>query len=192
MSWGELSGIVKVVPLSQGSSRAADRQYSRFDSPMSSTRRLLAHEVSQLQAREVLLEADFRESQLRLDGLPKSGAVPASPDLVLTLRGTPHGDLRYACSTYSKWEDNLRAIALSLEALRAVGRWRVLKRGEQYVGSKQLTSGTGPGDGDPVRGAELIRAAGGVPEALKAAHPDHGGNPDDFRDVIAARDQGHR
>lgn len=191
MSWAELSGVVRVVPLSSPVA-VSGRLFSQFRASLPSTVELLAREVDHLNAREVLLEAAFRESQLRLDGLPKHGTNPASPDLVLTLRATPHGDLRYPCSTYHSWEDNLRAIALSLEALRAVSRYGVVKRGEQYVGSKQLTSGTGPGDGDPVRGAELIRAAGGVPEALKAAHPDHGGNPDDFRDVIAARDQGHR
>lgn len=86
------------------------------------------------------------------------------------------------------WEDNLRAIALALEALRKVDRYGVTRRGEQYTGWKQLTAGdSGP---SAERGRRLIADAGGVAEALKATHPDLGGAQIDFESVQLARREG--
>lgn len=134
----------------------------------------------------------MREQDLRLDGLPRADRSARSPGIVLSFEAAsvfdkPH--LRYEVGTYSSWQDNVRALALALEALRAVDRYGVTRRGEQYAGWRQIEAGS-VGDGDPARGRELIRAAGGdVKLALKRAHPDLGGQPEDFRDVVAARDQ---
>ena len=42
------------------------------------------------------------------------------------------------CDRFDNWKDNLRAIALSLEALRMVDRYGVTVKGEQYRGWTQL------------------------------------------------------
>lgn len=64
-------------------------------------------------------------------------------------------------------------------------RYGIGKRGEQYQGWKQLSAG----DSDlEQRGRELIAEHGGSTAALKATHPDLGGDPDDFRAVQAARE----
>lgn len=189
--WGELAGLVTVRPLSMPLPPPTWTGWksSPFSASLTATAEVLAREVDHLRPERVILEADFREDQLRIDGLPRATATAASPGVILTLVGTAHGDLRYPCSTFRRWEDNLRAIALALEALRRVDRYGVTKRGEQYAGWKQLGAGTGPGEGDPARGRRLIVEHGGVTAALKAAHPDHGGSAGDFRDVIAARNQ---
>jgi hypothetical protein len=152
---------------------------------------LLAREIRHLGPQQALLEIDVREQDLRLDGLPRANAVAATPGVILTLIKPPVAggrDLRYPCSTFHHWEDNVRAIGLALEALRKVDRYGVTKNGEQYAGWKELEAGS-VGEGDPRRGRDLIRDAGGdVKVALFNAHPDHGGEADDFRDVIAARD----
>jgi hypothetical protein len=95
-----------------------------------------------------------------------------------------HGPLEYATDVFDDWQDNVRAIALGLEALRRVDRYGIAKRGEQYRGWKQLEAG-GP---SPARGEDLIREHGSVRAALMATHPDHGGDPSDFAAVQAARD----
>lgn len=188
----ELAGLVTFRPLSITVPVGDVR--SQFSASWSDTVRLLGREIRHLRPREALLEAGFTDGQLRLDGLPRATARPWTEAVVLTLVGARGlgnvdlGDLRYPCGTYRSWQDNVRAIALALEALRKVDRYGVTRRGEQYAGWKQLGAGTGVGEGDPARGRKLIEAAGGdVKAALKAAHPDHGGEADDFRDVMAAR-----
>lgn len=161
---------------------------SPFRAAWTETVSLLLDEIRHLCPREVILEADFKEAQLRQDGMPRASAIPASPGVILTLVGTAHGDLRYPCSTFRGWQENVRAIALSLEKLRAVDRYRVTRHGEQYAGWKALPPP--PGRTSAARGHDLIRAHGGVPAALKATHPDHGGDPDDFAAVQAARKTG--
>jgi hypothetical protein len=95
--------------------------------------------------------------------------------------------LRYEVSTYTDWQDNVRGIALGLHALRAVDRYGVTKRGEQYAGWKALSQGAG--DPSPERGRRIIAEHGSVNAALKATHPDHGGSASDFADVQAERDR---
>lgn len=75
----------------------------------------------------------------------------------------------------------LRACPDAVDLVRdGIGR-----RGEQYVGWKQLPAGGGP---SAARGQELIREHGSVRAALMATHPDHGGDPEDFASVQAARE----
>lgn len=190
MSYDELAGLVTFRPLSQplpGPTHGG-RYTSPFSAPLRSTVQLLVREIRHLQPRQTILEADFAEAQLRNDGMPRASARAASPGLILTLVGTAHGDLRYPCSTFWTWEDNLRAIALALEALRKVDRYGVTKRGEQYAGWRQLTAGPASDPDLVERGRALIDEYGSPVAAIKATHPDAGGDPDDFRAVQAARE----
>jgi hypothetical protein len=162
-----------------------------FKARWGSTVELLAKELRAHGARRAVLEVDMHESDFRLDGLPRADRNAYSPGVVLSFEATnvpgkPH--LRYEVSTFWDWRDNVRAIALGLEALRAVDRYGVTKRGEQYAGWKALPMGAG--DPSPERGRELIREHGSVTKALMATHPDHGGDPEAFADVQAARETG--
>lgn len=47
---------------------------------------------------------------------------------------------QFAVDTYTTWQDNLRAIALGLEALRKVERYGITRGTEQYTGWKMLTA----------------------------------------------------
>jgi len=157
---------------------------SPFSAPWTRTVALLNRELRMLAGRRVILQADFRESDLRNDGLPRADRQARSPGVVLAFESRKVGhSLRYEVGTYSRWQDNVRAIALGLESLRAVDRYGITRSGEQYAGWKQLASGGPSAD----RGRELIRRHGDVRQALKATHPDHGGDPQDFADVQAAR-----
>lgn len=111
--------------------------------PFSDTLSFLKTELRHLDARDINIEADFRERDIRQDGWPRSGARPASPAVILAF-SSKHGPLQYACDTYDSWEANLRAIASTLEALRAVDRWGATQRHEQYQGFKKLPASTGP------------------------------------------------
>lgn len=79
---------------------------------------------------------------------------------------------------------NLRAIALGLEALRAVSRYGITTGiGEQYAGFLRLETSAA----DPERGRRLIEEAGSLKKALMQHHPDQGGDPRRFADVQAYR-----
>jgi hypothetical protein len=183
----DLAELVKFRPLERPLPPA--RLVSPFSASWSSTVALLAKELRAHGAVRAIMETDFRESDLRLDGLPRADRHARTPGVVLsfTARKVPGSPaLRYEVSTFTRWQDNVRAIALGLEALRAVDRYGVTKRGEQYAGWKQLQAG-GP---SPDRGAAIIREHGDVRAALMATHPDHGGDANDFADVQAARSAG--
>lgn len=190
MSYADLAGMVTFRPLERPVSNGPTR-YSPFKASWSKTVTLLSKELHLHGASNVVLEVDLREQDIRQDGLPRADRNARSPGIVLSFKanavsGAP--ELRYEVATFTDWRDNVRAVALGLESLRAVDRYGVTRRGEQYAGWKQLASGTVGSGGDPVRGRELIKAAGSLKQAQHDAHPDHGGDPNDFRDVMAARD----
>jgi len=100
--------------------------------------------------------------------------------------------LGYATAEYDDWQDNLRAIALAMEALRAVDRYGVSKRGEQYQGWKQLPQSTDPTSELRTKDDALDylteRYGGDLRRGLFESHPDHGGNTDDFRKVMRCKE----
>jgi len=103
----------------------ARRKRARFRAGYSDTLQLLDRELRFLRAHRLALAED----DIRLDGMPRSQAKPSHPGVVLSF-DSAYGPLSYPCDTFAQWEDNLRAIALGLEHLRAVDRFGVTKRGE--------------------------------------------------------------
>lgn len=117
----------------------ARRQASRFDSTLGSTQKLLERELRELGAKDVILQIAVPREKFRIDGRPYADAKPTHPGVILTM-STKHGALSYPCDNFTTWQDNLRAIALSLEALRMVDRYRVTRTGEQYRGFLAIES----------------------------------------------------
>ncbi len=113
------------------------RTASRFRVTYGATLDLLDRELYYLLGKHIVVELALGERDIRNDGLPRAGAHPSHPGVILSFE-SKHGPLRYPCDTYTRWEDNLRAIALALQALRAVDRYGVTRIGEQYTGWKQL------------------------------------------------------
>lgn len=167
------------------------RSRHTFKASWADTIKLLVREVRLLSGKNLVIGAGFREQDLRLDGLPRAGAqVPPHPGVEISFDATVGGRqqrLVYATDVCERWTHNVRSIALGLESLRAVDRYGITRRGEQYAGFRALPRGAD--DGSPERGAEIIQRYG-LTEALRRTHPDRGGSPEDFRDVVAARDAG--
>ena len=109
----------------------------RFKASYAATLELLEKELCHLKAKDTVIQAYFELGQIRNDGWPRSSARPTQPGVVLTyyVKGEAFS---FPCDTYSWWEDNLRAIGLSLEALRTVNRYGVTQGSEQYQGFKRL------------------------------------------------------
>jgi hypothetical protein len=126
------------------------KEASRFKSKWGSTLELLEREVAALDGRDLVLEVDVTESDLRLDGTIRASARPSSSAVVVAFE-SKHGPLLYRCDRFytnwhdqgPEWQHNVRAIALTLEALRAVDRYGATETGQQYAGWKQLPAGSG-------------------------------------------------
>lgn len=114
-----------------------NRRESLFRAKYGDTLELLDRELEKLRATEIVLQVALEPREIRLDGKPRADAKPSHPGIILTFK-TKDGPHSFPCDTYTTWKDNLRAIALTLEHLRAIDRFGVTKRGEQYAGWKQL------------------------------------------------------
>lgn len=174
--------------------RTPSPQRSPFSSPWSRTLEDLKRELRHLGAERIVIQLALRDDQIRLDGLPRSGASPSHPGVIIAFDST-YGPLKYATDRFRNYEDNIRAIALGLESLRRVDRYGITKRGEQYTGWKQLTAGPASDPSMVERGRRLIAEHGGdVKAAQKATHPDRNPDvdPDDFIAITAAEEAGGR
>lgn len=147
---------------------------------------LLEYEIERLDGRNPVIGAGFREADIRLDGLPRANArEPLHPGVEISFDSS-YGRLTYSTDVCELWQHNVRAIAMGLEALRAVDRHGISKRGQQYAGFAQLSAG-GP---DAGRGKALVAQHGSMKAALLATHPDHNnGDSKEFMDVQAYRTQ---
>jgi hypothetical protein len=120
-----------------------------FKASWRDTLTLLADEIDKLDGADpVVFQIDVQEGDLRRDGMLRANAKAGHPGVVVSF-ASKFGPLRYATDAYERqyswglpsWQANIRAIALALGALRAVDRYGVTKRGEQYAGWKALTAG---------------------------------------------------
>jgi hypothetical protein len=177
------------------------RRWHPFSASWSNTLDVLDRELGHLRGRSIIIAARFREQDLRLDGWPRSGIPePEHPGVEISF-DSKHGRLIYATDVCSHWQDNVRSIALGLGALRAVDRYGVTRRGEQYAGWKQLPAGEGRGVviPDEDRAWAILAEASGIPRpralgdldrvyraAAKLTHPDQGGDGEAFIRVQAA------
>ena len=148
------------------------------------TLNLLERELDMLRARNVVLQVALDEKDIRLDGQPRARARASHPGVILAF-DSKYGPLKYATAEFTTWDDNLRAIALGLEALRKVDRYGITKRGEQYTGWKQLAAG--PSMDEETARAVINHHGGSIRAALMATHPDRGGDADEFQRVQDAR-----
>jgi hypothetical protein len=169
-------------------------QRNPFEAPWRSTLDLLERELYYLDGKNVVLEIDVRERDIRVDGSLRADArAPASPGARLAFE-SQHGPLIYGTDRYGwdysdrpyaeGWKQNVRAIALGMEALRRVDRYGIASRGEQYRGWQQLEAG--PAKLTTEQAWQVLRThAGAGPEAVSApelyraakvaTHPDHNG-----------------
>lgn len=186
--------------------------YSKFDSTWKATLELLERELTLLVGRkngytystplEFVLQIDIEEGDLRINGELRSGARPQSPAVAIAIDSKASGPLLFVCGEYVDWRDNVRAIAKTLEALRAIDRYGVTKAAEQYRGFGALPPGTPmPAAKMSLDEAETMLRRywhGAVSESrdwellyrrgAKELHPDVGGDPAAFRKLTEARD----
>lgn len=199
---------LQVAPIREWpGSLTVTRRESAFSAPMRDTLRLLDREICNLvdtraQQNSGELLVAIPAEQFRIDGRPYANAKAAHPGVIFSL-DSRYGPISYPCDTFTKWQDNLRAIALALEALRKVDRYGVTKRGEQYRGFLALEATAAPagfatsdealaflGKFVGLGLSEMSVHAGVVRRALRRAqsetHPDTGGDAATFQRVSLA------
>lgn len=120
------------------------REKSKFKASLDSTLDLLDRESHFLEAKEARLQIAVPASQFGVRGRPFANANAEHPGIIVTLE-SKHGPLSYPCDTFTTWQDNLRAVALALEALRTVDRYGVTKHGQQYRGFMAIEAPANPG-----------------------------------------------
>jgi hypothetical protein len=186
------------------------RQRSQFSASYKSTLQLLEKELSHLDARNpVVIQTYMTERDIRHDDLPRSDArTPSNPGVIVTCEvfipsgkvnelKQPLGSYKpisFPCDQFTDWKDNLRAIALALEALRKVDRYGVTKSGEQYKGwlalppkpeemsvdeaARYIAGHSGQSTSFILASKDNLEAA--YKTAARRLHPDAGGKQDDF------------
>lgn len=206
---------LNIEPLSKWPQRdTEERRNSPFKATWTNTLELLTFELVKLSARNVTLKTMHSPEDFRIDGKLRSDTrAPAHPGAVLVFekfdgwnddrQQSEFTEMRFPCDTFSHWKDNVRAIALALEALRKIDRYGV-RSGSQYAGFKALPPGDFAVEMTPELAADFIAKAasmGNIPSiatsiiqspefsqmvyktAAKALHPDKGGNPDEFKQL---------
>lgn len=168
-----------------------NRRRAPFRASWPSTIRLLEKELGMIGARVVVFQIAVDERDLRLDGKPRAQARAEHPGVILAFESR-YGPLKYAVDAFDTWEDNVRGIALAMEALRKVDRYGVTKRGEQYAGWRAIPMSTDAADSILTREQAHYyideRYGGDLRRALMETHPDRGGDPDEFRKVVRAKE----
>jgi hypothetical protein len=119
-----------------------------FRASWSDTLALLGDEIEKIGGvPPVVLQIDVQEGDIRRDGMVRANAKVGHPGVAVSFQ-SKFGPLRYATDAYEQrwsgdmpaWQANIRAIALALQALRAVDRYGVTRRGEQYQGWKAIAA----------------------------------------------------
>jgi hypothetical protein len=130
--------------------RTRYRQDAKFRSTYPQTLDLLETELSHLHARagSVVIQVDnLSLDDIRNDGWPKGSWNPRGGNQgVVVSFESGKGAMSFPCDKFRDWQDNLRAIAKSLEALRMVDRYGVTRGNEQYRGWTQIGNGNGKMD----------------------------------------------
>jgi len=184
----------------------------RFRSTWDQTVGHLLDEVEHLGGTLIVVQIDAEATEIRRDGMLRARAKVGFPGVKISFESA-HGPLTYATDAYEQrwsgdmpsWQANVRAIALGLEALRAVDRYGITRSGEQYRGwtalaDKPAEKGLSVDDAarllaewaQPWCRPQDMRTEDQVNRAFRAAasvhHPDKGGSADAFRLVSSARD----
>lgn len=188
---------------------------SQFQSTYKVTLAQLEHELSKMNAdsSSLVLEMHISQEQLTLDGSRLRAHVrPHKPGVILSFNRrqskivngsvvTSVQTLSYPCDAFDDWQDNMRAITLSLESLRRVERYGVFKYNDIV---ERLALPTAEGSVSTRESAAAFLAIhSGVskdeilfsPTAMQTAyrkaaqslHPDNGGNQEEFMKLTEAR-----
>ena len=155
-------------------------------------RDMLMDELRRFGARDIILSTNV---PLRLDGLPYSGyRQPEDKGVAIffTLKGKK---MVFACDLWNKIEDNLYAIANTIDALRGIARW-----GSSELLERAFTGFTAlpPAHSTKKHWSDVLGVSKEATVAytyerfrtlLQANHPDRGGDTNRMAEINRAYDE---
>jgi hypothetical protein len=161
---------------------------------LTAARDFLFAELARLGARAVILSTNL---ELRNDGLPRAGQrQPDDPGAAVyfTHKGK---EMAFACDRWHKVEDNIVAVAKTIEALRGIERWGTGDMVEAaFVGFAALPPAGGIAP--PRKWWEVLRVRADVSDEVVRDryrhemlnhHPDRGGDPNKAIEINAAYEE---
>lgn len=173
-----------------GRPRQHGREVARFKTTLGKAIENVRYEVDLLGGTAVVISSNL---PLRRDGLPmaRAGYIgDCGVAVYFTLRKKP---MCFACDRWDRVEDNMQAIAKTIEALRGIERWGSGQMVEQaFTGFIALPAPEAWWQVLGLKGPDATR------EQIEHAHrrlamehhPDRGGDADRMARINRARDQG--
>ncbi|HTE45152.1 MAG TPA: hypothetical protein VK636_07905 [Gemmatimonadaceae bacterium] len=177
---------------------------SRFKSSFAHTLDELENELDRIDAHDPMIEIDMDRRELRVTGEPRANSSTLkTPGVILHFVDRNKQTITMPCDRYDSWQANVRALFLTLQALRAVDRYGATASGEQYRGWTALPATTtaftvdqaatflarlsanGATAADLVANVEAARNA--YRRAAANTHPDGGGSTGNFQLVQEAK-----
>lgn len=166
--------------------------YGKYDLSISAALTRVQEEVRRMGGTGLRVDTDLR---VRNDGLPYSKqAAPEDPGVVVAFRLSGNKAVVFPCDRYSKVEQNLAAIAATLEAKRAIERHGVSTVEREFEGYAALPASI-PLPGKRPAWDVLGVSPDAPPNVIEAAfkalalerHPDRGGTNAAFVELSDAR-----
>lgn len=193
--------------------KTVGRVHAPFKATYSKTVDLLERELHMVGAKAIVMQQAYAADDIRLDGRVRANARLSHPGVILSFTSSKLGKIRFACDRFWDWQDNVRAIALGMEALRKVDRYGITSDGEQYAGFRALEAAEAARPFETIEAAARFIAAHARPDladdmvdvfaiqllndetlaesfyrtAAKACHPDGGGSDAQMARLNAAR-----
>lgn len=187
--------MIEAYPLywPEGWDRTPDgkrKRWAHFKGGMGRYRDDLLAEIKRLGGRDTIISSNV---PLRIDGLPRAGAKEpddAGVAVYFKLRGKP---MCFACDQYRFVSENIRAIGLTIAALRGIERWGASDMMERaFLGFAALADKTGRSWRDVLGLEQRVVTVDEIEYAFrrlsKERHPDVGGSAEAFRELVVARD----
>lgn len=170
-----------------GRPRSRRPQRSRFRNTPGRSISSVRDEVSRLGGRQLVISSNL---QLRRDGLPyATTSQPADRGVAVYFqyKGKP---MCFACDRWDRVEDNMWAIACTIDALRGIERWGSGEMIQQaFTGFVALPAPEQPWQALGVpREASREEIEGAHRRLAMKHHPDRGGDDAEMARINAARD----
>ena len=184
---------VEAFPLSWpvGWPRTKYPQSARFDASFTSARDGLFREIKLLGGTHVVLSSNL---SLRRDGIPLAGQRQPTDKGVAVYFFRRGKHMAFACDRWDKIEDNIRAVAKTIEAVRGIDRWGASEMMERaFTAFEALPPPRSCWDILGIRpGASEADISAAYRAKARSAHPDAGGSETAMSELNRARDEALR
>ena len=171
------------------------RNRSKFKTGFGAARNTLFAELARMGASKIILSTNI---PLRNDGLPRANVRPDGGDTgVAVYFERKKKPMVFACDKYDKSEDNIYAVAKTIDAMRGIERWGASDMMERaFSGFKALNAENEGESWWATLGVTATATKDEIECAFKAklrvCHPDAGGSHEAMTKLNIARDQAQK